>query len=265
MARRTWLFQDLGLRRGRRGQARPPPRSSCSPRPASSATRSRRSTRADADDDRGRARRARRDQGATSPSTPATRWPACRSRRRIAARVEGGDAPDADPVRAELRRPRRGRPPVGQARRAGAHQRHRPRRSTATRSSASSRSSAASRSSTPSSRPTARTSSSSARSRSRPRRRAAARPRSSTVAVPDAGAAGEAKVLDRHVEEQTGPKLEEAAVVVSGGRGLGEAENYDRSSRSSPSCSRARRARRVPSSTPAGCRTRTRSARPARP
>jgi electron transfer flavoprotein alpha subunit len=48
------------------------------------------------------------------------------------------------------------------------------------------------------------------------------------VAVPaaDAGRAAEAKVLARHVEEQQGPKLEEAAVVVSGGRGIGAAENY---------------------------------------
>jgi electron transfer flavoprotein alpha subunit len=42
----------------------------------------------------------------------------------------------------------------------------------------------------------------------------------------DAGKAGEAKVLARHVEEQSGPKLEEATVVVSGGRGIGAAENY---------------------------------------
>ena len=46
------------------------------------------------------------------------------------------------------------------------------------------------------------------------------------LAVPDTGAAGSAKMLDRHVEEHTGPKLDEAAVVVSGGRGLGEAGKY---------------------------------------
>jgi electron transfer flavoprotein alpha subunit len=46
------------------------------------------------------------------------------------------------------------------------------------------------------------------------------------VGAVDAGRAGEAKVLDHHVEEQQGPKLEEAAVVVSGGRGIGAAENY---------------------------------------
>jgi electron transfer flavoprotein alpha subunit len=46
------------------------------------------------------------------------------------------------------------------------------------------------------------------------------------VDVPDTGAAGAAKVLDRHVEERSGPKLDEAAVVVSGGRGLGEAAKF---------------------------------------
>jgi electron transfer flavoprotein alpha subunit len=46
------------------------------------------------------------------------------------------------------------------------------------------------------------------------------------VPAADAGRAGEAKVLERHVEEQQGPKLEEASVVVSGGRGIGAAENY---------------------------------------
>ncbi len=46
------------------------------------------------------------------------------------------------------------------------------------------------------------------------------------VSVPDVGAAGAAKVLERHVEEHSGPKLDEAAVVVSGGRGLGEAAKF---------------------------------------
>ena len=46
------------------------------------------------------------------------------------------------------------------------------------------------------------------------------------LAVPDLGATGGAKVTSRFVEEATGPKLDEAAVVVSGGRGLGESGNY---------------------------------------
>jgi electron transfer flavoprotein alpha subunit len=47
------------------------------------------------------------------------------------------------------------------------------------------------------------------------------------VAAVDAGRAGAARVLERHVEEREGPKLEEATVVVSGGRGLGSAEAYE--------------------------------------
>ena len=50
----------------------------------------------------------------------------------------------------------------------------------------------------------------------------------SVVAAPagDTGPAGSARIVTSHVEERTGPKLEEAAVVVSGGRGLGEASKY---------------------------------------
>jgi len=44
-----------------------------------------------------------------------------------------------------------------------------------------------------------------------------------TIAVPEAG---QSKIVNRHVEERQGPSLDEAAVVVSGGRGLGEAEKY---------------------------------------
>jgi electron transfer flavoprotein alpha subunit len=44
--------------------------------------------------------------------------------------------------------------------------------------------------------------------------------------VPDVASTNTAKVVERHVEERSGPKLDEAAVVVSGGRGLGEASNY---------------------------------------
>jgi len=45
--------------------------------------------------------------------------------------------------------------------------------------------------------------------------------------VPDVGSSGGAVVTERHVEEAEGPKLDEAALVVSGGRGLGEAEKYE--------------------------------------
>jgi electron transfer flavoprotein alpha subunit len=44
--------------------------------------------------------------------------------------------------------------------------------------------------------------------------------------APDTGATGAAKVVAHHVEERTGPKLDEADVVVSGGRGLGEKDQY---------------------------------------
>ena len=44
--------------------------------------------------------------------------------------------------------------------------------------------------------------------------------------VGDIGTEGTASITATHVEERVGPKLEEAAVVVSGGRGLGEADKY---------------------------------------
>lgn len=47
-----------------------------------------------------------------------------------------------------------------------------------------------------------------------------------TVAVPDLGSTTGAVIKQRHVEERSGPKLDEAAIVVSGGRGLGEKEKY---------------------------------------
>jgi len=44
--------------------------------------------------------------------------------------------------------------------------------------------------------------------------------------VPDTGTTGAARVVNRHVEEQTGPSLDDADIVVSGGRGLGDADKY---------------------------------------
>ena len=72
----------------------------------------------------------------------------------------------------------------------------------------------------------ARPSSSSGPSRSRPSRPAVAPRPSCRPPVPDVAATNTAKVVERHVEERSGPKLDEAAVVVSGGRGLGDAANY---------------------------------------
>jgi len=44
--------------------------------------------------------------------------------------------------------------------------------------------------------------------------------------IPDTGRPGATTVLARHTEDRQGPKLDEAAVVVSGGRGLGAPERY---------------------------------------
>ena len=45
--------------------------------------------------------------------------------------------------------------------------------------------------------------------------------------VPELGAVGAARIVASHVEETTGPKLDEANIVVSGGRGLGEAAKFE--------------------------------------
>jgi electron transfer flavoprotein alpha subunit len=60
----------------------------------------------------------------------------------------------------------------------------------------------------------------------------AAEPAGGAAASVVAAAPGEqgttagAKIVTSHVEERTGPKLEDATVVVSGGRGLGDASAY---------------------------------------
>ncbi|MGB3410366.1 MAG: electron transfer flavoprotein subunit alpha/FixB family protein [Microthrixaceae bacterium] len=46
------------------------------------------------------------------------------------------------------------------------------------------------------------------------------------LAVPDTGASGAAVVTNRFVEEKTGPSLDDASVVVAGGRGLGEKDKF---------------------------------------
>jgi len=53
-----------------------------------------------------------------------------------------------------------------------------------------------------------------------------ASPNAEDLELPDTGRS-EARVVESHVEERQGPQLGEAAVVVSGGRGLGSAEAYE--------------------------------------
>jgi electron transfer flavoprotein alpha subunit len=57
---------------------------------------------------------------------------------------------------------------------------------------------------------------------------APAQPTEEQVSVTLSDAAKRAKVLDRHTEKKGGrPELTEAAIVVSGGRGLGEGKNFE--------------------------------------
>jgi len=48
-----------------------------------------------------------------------------------------------------------------------------------------------------------------------------------SLEVGDLGNTAGSVVRDRFVEESSGPKLDEAAIVVSGGRGLGDADKYE--------------------------------------
>ena len=51
------------------------------------------------------------------------------------------------------------------------------------------------------------------------------KPEVEKIELPDVGKAA-ARITGTHVEEREGPKLEEAAIIVSGGRGLGSSDNY---------------------------------------
>jgi electron transfer flavoprotein alpha subunit len=46
------------------------------------------------------------------------------------------------------------------------------------------------------------------------------------AAAGDLGATDAARIVERHAEERSGPKLDEASIVVSGGRGLGGQDAY---------------------------------------
>lgn len=50
---------------------------------------------------------------------------------------------------------------------------------------------------------------------------------SEKISVEPSGTTNAAKVVASHTEARQGPKLDEASVVVSGGRGLGKQENYE--------------------------------------
>ena len=52
-------------------------------------------------------------------------------------------------------------------------------------------------------------------------------PTVSVVEAPETGRSGGATVTERHIEASEGPDLEAAAVVVSGGRGLGSGEKFE--------------------------------------
>ena len=200
---KIWVFAEAAD-----GKRRPPPRSSCSPRPASSPAPSRPSRRR-------RRRRGRR------PRSASTAPPRCYATGDLGGALPGvavagrhrrprstaATPPTLILFATELRRPRRRRPPVGQARPHGAHQQRRPRRSTAT----------ARHVPTPVFGGTTLVKTDVHRRRPAPRRdppevvrgragAAAARPRSSALAVPDPGATGGATVTDRHVEETHGPE-----------------------------------------------------------
>ena len=47
------------------------------------------------------------------------------------------------------------------------------------------------------------------------------------VPSPDVGHAGAVNVVERHVEQSAGPDLEDADIIVSGGRGLGDASKFE--------------------------------------
>ena len=51
-------------------------------------------------------------------------------------------------------------------------------------------------------------------------------PTVTAVTVPDVGHAGSATIVERHEEPSEGPDLEAAALIVTGGRGMGDADRF---------------------------------------
>jgi electron transfer flavoprotein alpha subunit len=54
-----------------------------------------------------------------------------------------------------------------------------------------------------------------------------ATPDVATIDLPDVGPAGRARIVESHVEHSEGPDLEKASLVVSGGRGMGDATKFE--------------------------------------
>src|ERR1700694_2534990 len=90
-------------------------------------------------------------------------------------------------------------------------------------------------------------------------------PQVETLADPVATDKPVARVLRREKEKASGPKLEDAAVIVSGGRGGRRPGEFKSGAMAPPRGGAPRGDPAVPSSTPAESRTRSRSGRRARP
>ncbi len=257
------ISQHLGLRRGRRRQGRTRSPSSCWPRPARSAATVTAVFGGDGDaSPRSSAPTAppRSTPPATSagscPASPVATAIAADQRRQTPDLLLLGTTYEGRDVAARLS-VKLDKPVLTQQRRRRA--------STATPSSSPPRSSAAPSWCARSSPAPARTSSlvrpEVVRRRAVGRRR---RRRSRRSPWADPGAAGAPRSSSATSRRPPGPKLDEAADrrLRWAGPGRGGQVRDDRGPW--PSCSRGRRAPPGPSSTPAGCPTATRSARPAR-
>ena len=210
------------------------------------------------------ARRPRRHQGATPPATSAARCRACPWPRPSPRPSRAATRPDAHPVRHHLRRPRRRRPPLGEARRAGHHQHRRPGRASTAASWCPSRSSVARRIVK-----TKFTAGGPGIALIRPKSFAAEESGGgaaevAALAVPDTARpvrprSSTATSRRPPVPSSTRPPSSSPVAVASA-----RADKYQLIEDLAKAAQGARRAPPGPSSTPAGCPTATRWARPAR-